>query len=172
MQKHLRKITLVSIALFCTIPSGIVLALNQEEETSVRQNCVSVQVVLQRMQYSDAANRVKRGQAYENILSNFMLPLNSRTASNGLSAEAARLSEITDRYQQNLIVFKDEYDKYADKIDALIRMKCKDMPQSFYDRVQEARENRGKIAANITTLDQIIEEYRIAVNQVKRSVEE
>lgn len=172
MQKHLRKTTLVCIALFCAIPSGMVLALTPEEETSVRQNCVSVQVVLQRMQYGDAANRVKRGQAYENILANFMLPLNSRTASNGLSAEAARLSEITDRYQQNLIVFKDEYDKYADKIDTLIRMKCKDTPQKFYDQIQGARDSRGEIATSITSLDQIIEEYRIAVNQVKRSVEE
>lgn len=171
MRKPL-KIFGIALIAFSLLQAQIVHSLSSDEETTVRQNCISVQVILQRMQYNDTANRVKHGQAYETLLSKFMLPLNSRTASNGLSAEAARLTEITDRYQQNLVSFKNGYDTYADKIDSLIRMKCKDKPQDFYQGLQEARENRGKIKANITTLDQIIEEYRVAVNQVKRSVED
>lgn len=170
MLKHLR---LLVIFIFATsiVYTPLTFALTTDEQELVKQNCVLVQGLLQqRMQPSDAANRVKRGQVYEALLSKYMTPLNARVASNGLSSEAAKLTEITGHYQQALNGFKNKYDTYADTIDEAIRMRCKSKPQEFYDKIQEARQQRGEITGSITALDQLIEEYRIAVNQMKRSL--
>lgn len=170
MLKHLR-LSIVFIFVASMAYTPLTLALTVDEQEVVRQNCVLVQGLLQqRTQPSDAANRVKRGQVYETLLSKYMTPLNARVASNGLSSEAAKLTEITGHYQQSLDNFKNKYDTYADTVDEAVRMRCKNKPQEFYDKIQTARQQRGEITTSIVTLDQLIEEYRVAVGQMKRSI--
>lgn len=138
----------------------------------VTQNCVTAQVTLQRIQYSDTATRVNRGQTYEAILSQFMTPLNSRTANNRLSAEAAQLTQITNTYQQNIRNFKRHYEQYDDAIKNAIKTRCQNKPQEFYAYLKEAQRLRASTSSDVALLDQGIEEYRKVVSDLKDRIEQ
>lgn len=169
------------ISIFTLLASLVVLPLNASAEqvelddakkNIITQNCVTSQVNLQRIQYSDTATRVNRGQAYEALLSQLMTPLNSRTANNGLSGEAAQLTQITNSYQQTLRSFKKHYEQYDDAIKSSIKTRCQKKPQEFYNYLKEAQRLRTSISEDVTILDQKIEEYRKIVNDLKNKTEQ
>ena len=144
--------------------------LDDVKKDLVRQNCVTSQVNLQRIQYSDTATRINRGQTYEAILSQFMTPLNSRTASNRLSGEAAQLTQITNSYQQGVRNFKKHYEQYDDAIKNAIKIRCQNKPQEFYNYLKEAQRLRTSISEDVISLDQKIEDYKKIVNDLKNGL--
>lgn len=146
--------------------------LDDAKKDIITQNCVTSQVNLQRIQYNDTATRVNRGQAYEALLSQLMTPLNSRTANNGLSGEAAQLTQITNSYQQALRNFKKHYEQYDDAIKGAIKIRCQNKPQEFYNYLKEAQRLRASISQDVAFLDQKIEEYRKIVDDLKNKIEQ
>ena len=144
--------------------------LSSEKLAEIKARCVDMQVILQKIQYNDAANRVNRGQSYESLVTRMMIPMNSRTAVNGLSSSAASLAGITTSYQQNLDNFKNSYERYDDAITAALRIKCQDKPADFYKLLTEARKQRTNVSNEVATLAQLIENYRQAVIKVKTEI--
>lgn len=171
---RLHKAILLGIvtAVVCTPIVVRAVDMSPEQTQIVAQNCVSAQVSLQRLQYSDAATRVNRGYVYESLLNNFMNPMNSRLAVNGYSKEAATLSVVTDRYQNELKQFKRLYESYDDTANQAIRLKCQEKASSFYDLVRSLQEKRVKIYESVKNLDAISEEYRKEVKQAQKQVAE
>lgn len=138
-----------------------------EKLDEIKATCVGAQVILQKIQYNDAANRVNRGQTYESLVTRMMIPMNGRSAVNGLSSSAATLAGITTRYQQKLDDFKDDYENYDDALTATLRVKCQQKPADFYNNLVEARKQRSGLAQDIAELDQLVGEYYQAVVKLK-----
>lgn len=138
-----------------------------EKLIEIEARCVDMQVVLQKIQYNDAANRVNRGQGYESLVTRMMIPMNGRTAVNGLSSSAATLAGITTNYQQSLANFKNSYERYDDAISSALRIKCQEKPADFYKLLVEARKQRTNVSNEVATLAQLIEDYRLAVIKLK-----
>ena len=136
----------------------------------VRLNCVQSQVLIQQIQYNDAATRVNRGQAYEALLSDLINPLNSRLAAAGYNSEAADLTTVATNYQKNLTKFKSDYETYDDSLSAVLRTKCRDKPQVFYDNLQEARLQRQTVSEDIKLIAQIIDQYQSSAAKLKETV--
>ena len=63
------------------------IALSESQRGIISQNCGSIQQSLRQLQVADSRTRVYLGSIYETILSDFMTPLATRVASNGLSLE-------------------------------------------------------------------------------------
>jgi hypothetical protein len=143
-----------------------------EHAQVVSQNCVSAQVSLQRLQYSDAATRINRGYIYESLLNDLMTPMNSRLAVNGYSKEAATLNGITDRYQSELRQFKQSYESYDETTRQMIKLKCQEKVSVFYDGVRSLQEKRLKIYTSVNSLDVLTDEYYKAVKQTQKQVTE
>lgn len=141
--------------------------LSPEKLADIKASCVNVQVILQKIQYNDAATRVNRGQGYENLMTRMMIPMNSRTAINGFNSSAAELADITTRYQQVFSTFKNNYENYDDALADALRVKCQQEPADFYNSLTEARQQRVNLSSDIATLSQLIEEYRQAVIKLK-----
>lgn len=144
--------------------------LSPEKIIDIKASCVGVQVVLQKIKYNDAANRVNRGQGYESLVTRMIIPMNSRAAVNGFSNSAASLANITSRYQQSFKNFKKNYDNYDDALNSTLRIKCQEKSTEFYTHLTEARKYRTNLANDITSLTQIMEEYRQAVVKLKDEV--
>ena len=166
----------LSIAVVVTVVfAGIAYAkidpLSSDLEQVVKNTCVNAQVSLQRIQQNDAATRVNRGQAYENLLSHYITPLNSRAAGEGYSEEASKLSEITSRYQKAVKSFKKNYELYDDAVIAAVHAKCQEKPEIFYDYLRQAKEQRVKLAADVSLLDALMEEYRMQAVALKGRVQ-
>lgn len=152
----------VSVALLTIVNTPVVADqddISPEKQTLIRQNCVTAQVALQQIQYSDAATRVNRGQGYESLLSRLIVPLNTRATANGFNNSATNLTATTNKYQTALNSFKKHYDNYDDALTDALRVKCQDKPIAFYHYLVEARKQRSSLANDVTTLTQLIEEY-------------
>lgn len=141
--------------------------LSPEKLAEIKANCVEMQVAMQKIQYNDAANRVNRGQGYESLVTRMMIPMNGRTAVNGLSSSAATLAGITTNYQQSLSNFKNIYERYDNAISSALRIKCQEKPAEFYRLLTEARKQRTSLSQEVATLSEYIEAYRQAVAKIK-----
>ncbi len=145
--------------------------ISPEKQTLIRQNCVTAQVALQQIQYSDAATRVNRGQGYESLLSRLIVPLNTRATANGFNNSATSLTATTNKYQTALNNFKKHYDSYDDALTNALHVKCQDKPVAFYRFLVEARKQRTSLANDVTSLNQFIEEYRQNVLKLRTEVQ-
>jgi len=145
--------------------------LTPEKTAVIKANCVSSQVTLQQIKYSDAASRVNRGQSYERLMSRLILPMNSRAAANGFSSSAANLASITTRYQQALSSFKKHYEDYDDALSATLRTKCQTKPADFYKNLVEARKQRASLSGDVSELAQLTENYHQAVVKLRSEVQ-
>ena len=114
--------------------------LTDEQIDQVRSRCVTVQSLLSRLRANDGLRRVNLGQQYETISSRLMAPLNSRIALNKF--DGVELVKTTVDFNEQLDVFRERYRNYEQDITAVIDMKCKDQPVSFYDGVMKARIER------------------------------
>lgn len=157
----------LSLAISHSVAAVEQVELEPQKLADIKANCVGMQVVLQKIQYNDAANRVNRGQAYESLVNRMMIPMNGRTAVNGLSSSTATLAGITTRYQQKLNKFKSNYESYDNSLTAALRVKCQQKPADFYRYITEARKHRTDISNDIVELNQLIEEYYQAIVKLK-----
>ncbi len=142
--------------------NSVAAQLDQSKLDLIKINCVQAQVAVQQIQYNDAATRVNRGQSYETLLSDLINPLNSRASANGFNNNATSLTAIATRYQKNLTKFKNDYEAYDDTIGAVLRTKCRNQTDTFYEYLEKARSQRALLASDVSTLEQIISEYEAA----------
>ena len=164
----------ISLSISCLIAIPTVHAqtsLTTEKQAVIAQSCVQAQTILQRVQHNDAATRVNRGQGYETLISRLMTPLNSRATSLGYNTSASLLVETTKRYQQALDKFKNNYRNYDNTITNTLRVKCQKDPVKFYEYIEQARKQRQALTDDVTTLANIISEYRDNVTKLRAEVQ-
>ncbi|GEM_PF-869624 len=175
MKKTVIKFFIVSLSLLMVsiVPMSLTNAaqvpLTDEKIETIRQNCLSAQVALQRIQRTDAAARVNRGQTYEVILSRLMSPFNGRLAFNRLD-EASTFTATTKKFEQSLNKFKSDYTDYEDIVAKVLKIKCKDQPVTFYDTLTAAREARAVVASDILEMASILQEYRVSLDALQKSL--
>ncbi len=132
--------------------------LSDKQIENIRQNCVQAQVSLQQIQYSDAAARVNRGQAYETLLNKLMAPFNSRVALNRLD-KATDLTSATTDLENAVNTFKNDYNTYSDALANTLTIKCQNKPEDFYAALQEARDGRQQVHSDLQAVDVLINQY-------------
>lgn len=135
---------------------------------ALRQNCVSAQVSLQRLQQSEKPTRINRGYLYDRALK-LMSSFNSRVAFNNI--ESPDLFSLTARYQDGLRTFAEEYTKYDDHLSDLIAFDCTNNPTQFYDTLVETRRLRTDLTTTINEIDGLLKDYQTNLESVKKVVE-
>lgn len=142
--------------------------LSSSAQQTLRQNCVSAQVSLQRVQQSEKPTRINRGYLYDRMLK-LMTSFNSRVAFNNI--DSPELFNITTRYQESLKSFAEEYTAYDNSLSDLIAFDCVGQTSQFYDTLVETRRLRSELTKTINTLDSLLNDYRTNVDSVKKVVE-
>jgi len=137
-------------------------SLTTEQIDNIRSNCTSIKSTLNQLHASDALLRVNRGQVYESMASKLMDSFNSRLGNNRLDAKAT--SAVTSSYRTALDSFRNDYKAYEEKLSSAIRINCLNEPESFYNTIEQARENRAKVHDDVMKLHRYIDDYRSAVS--------
>jgi hypothetical protein len=144
-------------------------SLTDAQVSTIRQNCTQAQSTLQRLQSTDVATRVSRGQIYENLLSRLIEPFNTRVDDNSYDATQllATTSDLTGRFND----FKTDYSSYADSFTGLLSMNCVANPRGFYGLLATVREKRTLVATDIADLDSGLSKYEAGFTTLRSSIE-
>lgn len=134
---------------------------------SIKAGCTDALRGILQVQKSEAATRVNRGREYETLL-RLVSAFNSRVVINKLDAPV--LTSATARIQMKFTNFQEHYLDYADKVDATLKVNCKQAPVTFYDKLTAARGARGLVAADVTDINGLLDEYQKGLDTLKISL--
>lgn len=134
---------------------------------SIQANCQVAQVNLSTLHNNDAVLRVNLGERYVNIARRLMAPLNSRIALNGL--DGVDLAQTTVLYNQGYIDFSKAYADYKSSAEKAIGIDCRAQPIEFYAAVDEARDDRKKVADAVDGMYDLGRQYRAQLNLFEKS---
>ncbi len=140
-----------------TVRADDMLPLSEEHKQRIVANCTSSKASLRQLHRSDASLRVNSGQQYEFIGTKLMARLNGRIALNRL--DGGQLVDITARYDRALASFRTTYRTYEEQLAATLRINCENQPEAFYYSVMDARSKRASVYADVSTLNQLVQEY-------------
>ena len=136
--------------------------LTNEQREHIKANCVGIKSSLTQLHVSDALLRVNRGQLYETMASKLMDKFNGRLSSNRLDNKA--MTTVSGNYYTALATFRSDYIAYENKLSSAIAIDCTQQPDAFHEAVEEARELRFTVHADVEKLHTIIDDYRSSVN--------
>jgi hypothetical protein len=131
---------------------------------SIRVGCTDALQGILQVQKSEAATRVNRGREYETIL-RLTAAFNSRIVLNKLDAPA--LTSTSARMQAEFSDFQQHYLDYAEKIDATLKINCKEAPVTFYDNLTAVREARARVATDVRDMEALLGEYQKGLDALK-----
>jgi hypothetical protein len=158
---------ILSIVIFTTVAvggAGVVSALEDEKVAVIAERCNDVKKNIKKLQVADAKTRVALGREYENILTKLMTNMNSRLAQN--HKNAGDLLNITANFSTELTSFREAYQAYDQKIEALLVINCEKDPTMFYDALDEARAKRSGVQIVNQNLAGIAEIYETELTTV------
>ena len=164
---------------FCLVVAGFVvsipLARAQEaiidSQTSVdrlRVRCDVVQTTIRRLHTTDGLLRVNVGQVYNDISARLMARLNSRLALNRI--DSTRLVEITNDFETARMKFSTTYNEYETAVSTLLKIDCNARPTEYYAQLLIARDVRHKLATSVQDLNDLVTDYRVAVEQLQEEL--
>jgi hypothetical protein len=159
-------LALVAMVLFPTIAWAQQSALTSKHIEKIRQNCLSAQVTLQRIQYSDIAVRINRGQAYDVMMTKFITPFNSRAALNHVS-ETSTLTAKTEAFEAALSQFRKHYVAYEETLSSTLQIRCQDRPVAFYDSLETTRTLRAQLSEDVDRIQSAVTDYTKVVTSIE-----
>jgi hypothetical protein len=143
------------------VAAQTVMPLTAEEISLIPQHCSSAQINLEELLKRDAVSRINRGRDYDETITQ-VTAMNSRIAYNKVNVPD--LLTIASEMQLHIDRFRSVSDKeYLEHLDAAIKFDCKGKPADFYSLIQQLRDDRNRVVAEITKLDELIGQYRQAL---------
>lgn len=134
----------------------------------IRQNCVTAQSSMQRLELNEAVTRRNRGVGYEATLK-LMAMLNSRIVYNKMTAP--ELASLTSQIDAKRNEFAQNYKDYNNSYNTTMKLtNCHEQPVTFYDYLTQTRELRTKLSTTIDDIDKLLDQYQLRLNDLKKSV--
>ena len=99
------------------------------------------------------------------MLSNFIIPLNSRLLKNDQSDE--RLTKNQEDFAKLYSEFKTDFVTYSRSMEKLLGINCEDSPKEFYSQLEIVRTDRGYINLDTIKIKQLIEDQKTIVEDLK-----
>jgi hypothetical protein len=138
-----------------------------EKIENVRTNCSDIKDTVKRVQNSDRNTRVSLGRTYQQILSDFITPMNVRLVKN--NRFDYNLNEIQNSFVSAREEFNRNYIYYGQTLETLLATDCKNNPEDFYGKLIEVRNARKSVAESVKNLEGIIDEHTAAVTELKET---
>lgn len=167
----MKRTILICAALLTLAASPLVRAedeqpLTDEYIASIKAGCSEALQGMVQVQRTEAVTRVNRGSEYEDIL-RLLAAFNSRAALNKL--DAPELVSLTAQLQAKFSNFQRDYLSYANKLDATLKIDCKQAPVTFYDSLNATRANRASVAADVKAMVGLLDQYEAALDTLNVS---
>lgn len=158
----------VLVALMAAMPAFAQQAddtMTDDHIARIKSNCQDALGTLGRIHANDAPEYVNRNQTYFSISDKMMARLNSRLTLNRY--DATQLIKTASDFDTALAKFRSSYKQYDDMMTDLLRIDCVKQPVTFYDSVNDARQQRSKVQEAVQQLKNLIEQYQQGVQSFK-----
>lgn len=137
------------------------------QAAAIAQNCATIKQNLRTLQVADSRTRVLLGTTYQNVLANFITPLNLRLVKNNRPNTAlTSLQSDFDKERQNFI---NQFVDYSKGLEELINTDCTGQPEDFYYKLQQVRTKRATLRSTVDKLNKAINTDITTVTKLKES---
>lgn len=143
-------------------------ALSENQETYIKNSCSTLKDNLRSVQYYDSRVRTALGPFYDEVLTNYLVPLNRRLASNNLGD--ASLTENQTALSEAKTVFASDYVKYQQSLESLVQIDCSEKPDEFYSQLQDARKKRAAVEKDAKKLENAFNSHLGLVRALRSSL--
>ena len=141
---------------------------SDELKSAIVAKCDNVKENLVTLQHNDSRTRVYLGRKYEEILMNYVTPLNVALVGKSLST----IGFIDN--QNNLVATRDnfvvDYIEYQKGLEELVNMDCKKEPGKFYDKLVIVRAKRKIVADDVMKMRRLTMENGELVKELKEEL--
>lgn len=161
----MRKIGILFLCLVCSLVSLPTVAISSGQKNAISDHCSEIKDSLKNIQKTDARTRVYLGGYYENVLSDFIVPLNVRLVENNLSN--AKLVENQNQVAETKTLFMNDYIGYQQNLEELIAMDCKTDAENFYNKLDKVRQKRKTVEQDTLKMRNLMSEHVKLANQLK-----
>ena len=155
---------LVVLVLICQ-PVMSAVAISDEQKATIVKYCDDIKSELRLVQREDAKSRVHLGAYYDQIMSNYVTPLNVKLVENSLS-NAGFIDNQND-LAKTKSVFANDFTKYQQMLEELVAMDCKSDPEKFYDELVDVRQRRKTMEQDVLKMRRLISEHIGLVENVR-----
>ena len=142
-----------------------VLAVSEAQKNAIKDHCDSIRESLKDVQKADARARVYLGAFYEEILTDYITPLNVRLVENNLSTPD--LVENQNKIADTRTLFINDYVSYQQELEELVTMDCWKAPESFYNELIKVRQKRKIVEQDTLQMRTLISDHVKLANQIK-----
>ena len=170
-----RKTALFIMSLFFSISllpvntaSSLDFVMSEEKKENIKTNCTSIKESIKKVQNSDRNTRVSLGRTYQQILNDFIMPLNVRLVKN--NQFNSNLNDIQNNFAQKREEFNKDYISYGQELETLLSTDCKENPVEFYSNLMKTRTAREKVAKSTKRLQEILDEHITEVKSLQESL--
>lgn len=139
--------------------------LNADQKGAISTNCETIKQSIQQLTRADSKTRVYLGGAYENALTNFIVPLNLRLTKNNKPNPG--LTSVQSKFAEKRQAFNTTYTKYMKQVEDLLAIDCKAEPESFYEQLQTARASRATLQQTTLELNSLLHDHIEGVKKLR-----
>ena len=173
MKKPFAKIFAVALAIlsstsFFNFKTNAATELDDEKLTAISTSCSIIKDNIKTIQHEDSRIRIHLGGYYTAILSNFITSLNLILVRN--NTPNTNLTENQTNYVAARSKFASDYIKYQKDLEELLTIDCVNEPAKFYDKLTATRENRAKVATDVTNLNSLVDKQLKLVKNLKEGL--
>lgn len=163
LQRAVLSCGLMLLAVMVTGASS--LALSEEQQGAISQNCGTIKQSLHNLQRVDSKTRTFLGSTYETLNADFLTPLNLRLVKN--NRPNADLSRIQSNFTSSQAEFKGLYTEYMREMETLINTDCKNEPSKFYDQLEKTRTKRKELAGVTSKMLKLMKDQIETVEKIR-----
>ncbi|MBQ8991989.1 hypothetical protein IJ090_00960 [Candidatus Saccharibacteria bacterium] len=139
--------------------------LSKEQTGAISQSCDSIKQSLRKLQKTDTKTRSILGGLYEDIISDFIIPLNLRLVRNALPSTT--LTELHSSLLSKRQDFAKKFTLYEQSFEALLDIDCQNNPAAFYAKLVETRKTRNDLEQSTEAFRMLLEKHQNAVQALK-----
>lgn len=139
--------------------------LSADQKGAISTNCDTIKQTIQQLTRSDSKTRVYLGGAYENTLTNFIIPLNLRLTKN--NKPNSTLTSIQSKFAEKRQNFNNTYTNYMKQVEGLLAIDCKAEPEDFYGQLQVARASRANLQQTTLELNSLLHDHIEGVKKMR-----
>lgn len=159
---------LLTLAITPVLYYGTTHALSDVQAGIISQNCASIKQSLKALQKADSRTRVHLGTTFQNILTNYITPLNLRLVR--IDQPNTELTRIQTEFSTARDSFAEKFIKYSQSLEDLIATDCKSQPELFYTKLENTRALRQTVATSVSTVNQLLVDHITAVTALKEEL--
>ncbi len=142
-------------------------AATKTQEKYIIRNCEKIRETLKSIQRSDTFARTDYlPSVYDEILSNYIIPMESRLSKNGHVSDS--LTNNKKDFVETYSKFKADFVTYSKSMENLLNISCEEKPGEFYSQLETVRSDREIINQDTKKMNEIIEKQKTYVSDLKK----